>query len=102
MDRYIFIGSIIVLFLLLWYIYPKLYMPSIFSSYTPNEEFPISDLNAYQKLASDGFVIASETRVVIAGLVRDVEKKMPDIKQKVERVGALFADYRVLLVENDS
>jgi hypothetical protein len=41
-------------------------------------------------------------KVIIATMVRDVNHKIPQIIQKIERTGQLFLDYVVLIVENDS
>lgn len=43
-----------------------------------------------------------QIRVVFASLLRDVENRLPQIIQKVEHMGSMFLDYRVLIVENDS
>src|SRR5581483_9941029 len=42
----------------------------------------------------------SKKRVVICGLIRNGEKFIPHMKH-LEDIGALFSDYRILLVEND-
>lgn len=43
-----------------------------------------------------------QTRVVICGLCRDVRSCLPRTIARIERLGNLFADYRVVLYENDS
>jgi len=49
-----------------------------------------------------GKAIASKSKVVITGLVRNVEQRIPLIKLRCEALGKLFNDYRVVIVENDS
>ena len=44
----------------------------------------------------------AKKRVVICGLIRDACASVPDIQITAEGLGSLFADYRVLVVENDS
>ena len=44
----------------------------------------------------------SQRRVVICGLCRNVRHFLPKFAARVERLGAMFRDYRVVLFENDS
>ena len=44
----------------------------------------------------------SQQRVVICGIVRECESAIPRMRELVERLGALYADYRVIVIENDS
>ena len=44
----------------------------------------------------------SESTAVICGLARDVEHVLPQTIARIERLGAMFADYRVVISENDS
>jgi len=100
-----FIISVISILFLLWYSYHRIqlmYNSSQLSFYTPNDKFPISDEIEYNRMVAHGMVIAKHKKVIIAGLLRDVESKIPEIRRKVERVGEMFRDYQVLLVENDS
>lgn len=57
---------------------------------------------AYEKTLAKGIREASKTKVLIVGMVRDVAKSIPAIREKVERIGKHFLDYKVLIVENDS
>ena len=57
---------------------------------------------AYEKTLAKGIREASRTKVLIVGMVRDVAKSIPAIREKVERIGKHFLDYKVLIVENDS
>lgn len=43
-----------------------------------------------------------ETRLVICGLCRSVRHFLPRLAARIERLGSLFHDYRVVLFENDS
>ncbi len=43
-----------------------------------------------------------ELRVAICGLARDIERQLPRLRYRIEKLGECFADYRVVLVENDS
>ena len=44
----------------------------------------------------------STERVVICGIVRDCAAAVPRMRILVERHGALYSDYRVVVIENDS
>lgn len=41
-------------------------------------------------------------RVVICGVCRDVEHRLPRTMQIMEQIGALFEDYRIIVYENNS
>lgn len=70
---------------------------------TPNHYRIASHLRpTYEKNLARGIREASRTKVLIIGMVRDVAKSIPAIKEKVERLGKHFQDYRVIIVENDS
>jgi len=73
------------------------------SLYTP-PSFPIifGKENRVKNMTKIGFNYMKNKTVVIAGLIRNSELNIPEIEKKVESLGLLFSDYRVLLVENDS
>lgn len=81
-----------------------MYNNSAMSLYTPPRLFPIDDENIklYNSTTELGKRYASQNTAVVCTLVRDVEHKIPAIIKKAEAMGKLFADYRILLVENDS
>jgi len=74
----------------------SLYTPETFTFETDEEE------KRYDAMVDLGIDDASSKRVVIASLVRDVERSLPEIIKKAESVGKMFKDYVVLVVENDS
>lgn len=80
-----------------------MYNSSIVSLYTP-DTFPVPEnlKSRYNAAVRNGFDVAKTKRVVFAALVRDVAARMPEIEKKVEKMGKMFEDYRVLIVENDS
>ncbi len=43
-----------------------------------------------------------EARIVICGLARNVASHLPRARARIEQLGSMFADYRVLVYENDS
>jgi len=64
---------------------------------------PTSNLaEAYQQEVTYGYEVMKERSVVIAGLARNIEKAVPITTSRIERLGELFQDYRVVLYENDS
>ncbi len=80
-----------------------MYNTSALSFFTP-DTFPIkeSNLRTYNKMSAAGEIEMKNKRVIITSLVRDVADRLPEIKRKAEKVGSLFKDYRILIVENDS
>jgi glycosyltransferase involved in cell wall biosynthesis len=77
---------------------------NILSFYTPDVLQP-SNKKVRQELenaSNKGERIAKTQNVVICALLRDVVSKIPEIKRKAERVGQLFKNYTILIVENDS
>ncbi len=43
-----------------------------------------------------------DQKVIICGVAKDVAKALPNMIQMIEEMGGLFADYRVIVYENDS
>lgn len=68
------------------------------------EAFPCPShrLDAYTQQLASGRRVMAEQRVVICGLCRDVRRHLPRTAARVERLGAMFGDYRVVVIENDS
>ena len=99
----------VVLFFTIWVVWKWYwrvqitYNSSVLSLYTP-DSFPIATAlkERYDNLVKLGIDHLKNKRVVVTSLVRDVARKLPDIKRKVERMCQLFGDYRILIVENDS
>jgi len=67
-------------------------------------DFPCpGDLESgYQERVAAGRRRMKDSSAVVAALARDVHDTLPDICTRIERLGAMFADYRVVLFENDS
>ncbi len=59
--------------------------------------FPLSNLLAREKIKN-----SIPGKVIICGVCRDIEMAMPFSIKNVEKIGALFDDYRVFIYENDS
>ena len=49
-----------------------------------------------------GYAAMAESRVAITGLARNIGHVLPLTIQRIEDLGSLFADYRVVIYENDS
>jgi len=93
-----------ILLVVVWKTYWKLqlmYNSSVLSFYTP-DTFPMINKELVEDMVTRGKVHASNSKIIITSLLRDVEERIPEIKKKVERVGNMFQDYRVFIVENDS
>ena len=70
----------------------------------PEQRFPPPRewTESYRGTVSRGRAVMASSRVVICGLARNVGELLPLTIARIERLGNLFADYRVLLYENDS
>lgn len=95
------------LFLLALYCYywkiQLMYNSSALSLYTPDTFQAPENLKVdLEKRIAQGSRFAKQKRVVIASLIRDVADRIPEIRKKAERMGKLFGDYHILIVENDS
>ncbi len=87
-----------------------MYNSSVLSFFTP-DTFPVSNIilpsglgatEEYERLCDAGDAYSTTQRIIITSMVRDVADRIPEIKKKVERVGSMFLDYKVMIVENDS
>jgi hypothetical protein len=77
---------------------------SVYSVEFPESRFaPIEErAAAYWAAVERGRRAMSQTRVVLCGLARNTERYLPLTMARLERLGRMFADYRVFLYENDS
>lgn len=78
--------------------------PKMLKRKTTPDYYPIPHhlRRSYEKNLAKGIKIAASSKIIIASLVRDVEKNIPQIIEKVESLGKYFENYIVLIVENDS
>jgi len=58
--------------------------------------------DAYDRACRDGRAAMADRRVVFCGLARDVARELPDTIARIEAIGRRFADWRVVVFENDS
>lgn len=70
----------------------------------PEDIFPVDESRQpeYQERIERGRQRMAECSVVVCGLSRDVRQYLPRTATRIERLGEMFADYRVSLFENDS
>ena len=70
----------------------------------PEHDFPPSrEFRAdYERRVELGRQRMSQSSVVICGLARDVADVLLHTTARIERLGAMFSDYRVVIYENDS
>lgn len=70
----------------------------------PEDAFPPRPdfAEAYLAACRRGYAVMAETRVVITGLARDVGGILPLTIRRVENLARCFADWRVVVFENDS
>lgn len=65
-------------------------------------EAPAARREAYRATVASGYQSMKRQRAVIAGLARNVEWILEHTMGRIERMGSLFGDYRVVIYENDS
>lgn len=70
----------------------------------PEELFPASTefRSEFRRLVTLGQTRMEQSTAVICGLARDVAEILPVTIERIERIGASFGDYRVIIYENDS
>jgi len=70
----------------------------------PEEQFLPQGSSKWRHLATNerGRDKMGDSSVVIWGLARDVAEVMPATIARIEKLGEMFADYRVVIYENDS
>ncbi len=70
----------------------------------PEELFPAnSELRSdYRRLVTLGQTRMRQATAVICGLARDVSEILPMTIARIEKIGEIFGDYRVVIYENDS
>jgi hypothetical protein len=70
----------------------------------PEEIFPCRSeaRDSYSAQVEHGRNVMSQRSVVFCGLCRDTRHYLPRTAARIERLGAMFGDYRVVLYENDS
>jgi hypothetical protein len=57
---------------------------------------------SYFAAVKSGRTAMRQARTVICGLARNIASHLPSTMARIERLGSMFADYRVLVYENDS
>lgn len=80
-----------------------MYNSSLLSCYTPSH-FSIDEKYkaSHDKFTKMGSKMMKTKTIVICALLRDVADKIPEIIQRTEKIGNLFKNYYVLIVENNS
>jgi len=70
----------------------------------PEDGFPAVPERAreHQRTCQRGRLAMAQARVAITGLARNLGAVLPTTIARVERLGSLFADHRVIVYENDS
>lgn len=70
----------------------------------PEHAFPPAPAHAeaYYAACRRGYASMADSRVAITGLARNIGRVLPVTIQRIENLGRCFADYRVVVYENDS
>jgi hypothetical protein len=79
-------------------LFPRLYESVEF----PEDFFPAEDPVAFARLVEAGYERMKEIRVVICAVSRDDAPTLPLTIERIERTGARFKEYQVVVFENDS
>lgn len=74
---------------------------SVLNHTTPNS-FELTNEEEYNRNVQHGVKCMKNKKVVICGMLRDAEKRVSAIKNRVGKMGSMFKEYTVLIVENDS
>lgn len=61
-----------------------------------------TNCEVYDAVVRTGFEKMKTTRIVFAGLCINIEQNVPLLIQRLEYLGSWFADYKVVIFENDS
>jgi len=79
-------------------------MPDFFGTEFPEDAFPPRPelATAYRQTCQRGYAAMAGMRVAITGLARNIGDLLPLTIARIERLAARFANYRVILYENDS
>jgi hypothetical protein len=91
--------------LLIWYCQhrwvPTL-SPEMLAPITPDSYFSFSQDPAYQKRVEDGKKLASTKKLLVCGLIRNRNNRIPQVRRRVDFLSRYFGQVAVLVVENDS
>lgn len=79
-------------------LFPQLYERVEF----PEDHFPATDQNDFQKKVAAGYENMKNASVIICGLTKDDASILPLTIRRIEKTGRCFSDYRVIVYENDS
>jgi hypothetical protein len=79
-------------------LYPELYRSEAF----PEARFPAKDRNGFREKTARGYERMKSASIVICGITRDDAETLPLTIRRIEKTGGFFADYRVVIFENDS
>ncbi|MCC2646039.1 MAG: hypothetical protein K0R02_104 [Rickettsiaceae bacterium] len=85
--------------------YKKVTENSVFYLPLPSS-IPLEHLSSLDLLNKNSLAIGKEEmkrhKIVISGIARDNSKDLPVMMKHIEHIGNAFADYRVVIFENDS
>jgi glycosyltransferase involved in cell wall biosynthesis len=102
--RQIFICSAVVVCTLIVFLGPQI-------GFADSTSLPADDLYLPQSLQCPyknktqleyGRLHLARSRVIICGMIRDREDQIPRLRQQIESITNVFADYAIVIVENDS
>lgn len=79
-------------------LFPGLYRSVAF----PEDRFPADDAHAFRERVAQGYGRMRDTSVVICGITRNDGETLPLTIRRVERMGACFREYHVVVFENGS
>jgi hypothetical protein len=79
-------------------------MPDFLGTQFPEDAFPPQPelAAAYDRACRRGYAAMGRMRVAITGLARNIGDVLPLTIARIERLASRFANYRVILYENDS
>lgn len=80
------------------------YFKKITNHQTPNKSLRIikNDLKKYNDEVESGKKKSKDARIVIAGLIQNGARQIPNLKERCKKIVSHFKDYRIVILENNS
>ena len=98
-DAMVLIIAVVVLVVVWWSSYERL--SRVTRASEPNSGYLLNPDDYYKRIKL-GRKEAMNNGVLICGLIRDSNDRIKEIRSFCDRIGSLFKQYKVIMVENDS
>lgn len=80
------------------------YYKKITSNHIPSKSLSIikNDLKKYKREVEEGKQKIKNSKIVIAGLLQNGAKQIPELMERCKKITSYFKDYRIVILENNS